>query len=149
MKKPRVCPQGSQLQVQLADKITSLAIWVNGATSEYGAYESVVDSLVEKYERKISEIENELSRYHQKDRSGRLYWYRVENRDWTYIGKDDPRPALQKKIVIFQKSIKDTRAAMSGCIIKECNSHLVVDVQKLKSCVRKLPDDLIVLGDIL
>ena len=113
--------------------------------------------MIDKQERvaheKISEIETNIQRYHEKTVKGKKYLYFCENSKWRYIKggiKNDPRIALEASIKRFQSEAKTIRFKMRLCIIKEMGDHLIIKIPVFMENVQKiLPKNVIPVSEML
>lgn len=142
-------PQKPRDPGKLAD---NLAIWINGAAPEWcdNTLKNAIKNRIEKIQSEISEVEQKINSHHTKTVKGKKYWYFVQGGVWTYVGKVDPRPALEKEKAALGAEKGKIKAEMQSCVVKKHGEHLVVDVEIFKKCVsKKLPQDMLLLSALL
>jgi len=131
--------------------LDNIGIWINGNSEE--AWEDTLESLISEktweIQEEIRKLEAEISRYHTKKVKGKIYWYKVENGKWKYIGKEDPTRELRKKVEKLKQRLNSVSKEIRSCVIKEAGDHLIVDISKLKSVAGSLPENLVKLSEIL
>ena len=137
-------PKGS------GDIMDNRGIWVNGARRGWSTLEDSINDRVGDVNHKISNIDDEIASYHTKKVKEKLYWYRVQEGVWSYVGKEDPRPMREAEKACLKLSIKKINADMNLCVIKKQGSHLIIDLALFKKHnSKKLPNEVLVVSELL
>lgn len=142
-------PSRSAARVPGLDNL-GIWIWGNQDYSMDGTIHDTISDKLQDIEKEITSLENRVSRYHIKTVKGKEYWYLVENGQWFYVGKQDPRAEIQKQIAERKLAREARKKKMMSCIIKKHNGHLVIDVRAFKEHIdRKLPENMVLISDVL
>lgn len=135
---------------QNQEKMDKIAIWINGNdTWSDENIDALIEEKTDELTDKLMEIEKQLNRFHTKKVKGKTYWYKVENGKWIYCGKEDPRKQLFKEKTKLEKEKSEIEQKIRSCVIKEAGNHLIIDIKKLKESVNEIPENIVMISEIL
>lgn len=134
----------------------NIGVWIDGASSSWQAdtLRDKISTATNQVDRQISEHEDKIKSYHLrpvKKTSGKVYhyWMSCINGVWKHIGKDDPRPPLEKKVKSFKEKKSKIKNRMNSCVISKHGDHLIIDILKYKKHVGgAMPKNFIKMGDV-
>ena len=106
----------------------NFAIWIEGKH----CLESLVRAQEASSEQEIEAIKDRISRLHTKTVKVYTYWYMSDgNSGHKYMGREDPKPAMQQEIKSIQEKALVRIKELKACIVAPVGNHYIMALDKM------------------
>ena len=101
-------------------------IWINGVDD----LNCLVERAQNRIESELRALRNKINSFNYKTVKGQKYLYRWEDGKHIYIGKNDPRPTMEKDIIKLGEKQKQIGETLRTCVLRTIDEHLIIDLNK-------------------